>query len=238
MRRDHGESRDLYGWNSGDDRADDWLAEQGELDWLTDPRRGESAESGKSSASQGSRSPRPARMRGGRAGGPSAGRAETIARRRIVAALAAGGVVVAVIVVVVATSGGGRSTSVPTGVTASGSRSTPQAATPTPQPTTRTNPDGTATTPTGTQPSSPPSKREVTLPSSGMLKLGDSGAAVVALQKALAALGFKVGPPDGSFGPATGAAAAAFQTAHGLTPDGIVGPATAKELNRALEGRG
>jgi hypothetical protein len=32
----------------GDERADDWLAEQGELDWLSDPRRGEPAGRGKS----------------------------------------------------------------------------------------------------------------------------------------------------------------------------------------------
>jgi peptidoglycan hydrolase-like protein with peptidoglycan-binding domain len=61
---------------------------------------------------------------------------------------------------------------------------------------------------------------------------------VVALQKALAALGLDVGQPDGSFGPATKTAVAAFQTAHGLTPDGIVGATTAKALDEALAARG
>ena len=78
----------------------------------------------------------------------------------------------------------------------------------------------------------------MTLPPAGRLSVGDSGANVVALQKALAALGLNVGQPDGSFGPTTKAAVAAFQTAHGLTPDGIVGASTAQTLNRALAARG
>jgi len=57
---------------------------------------------------------------------------------------------------------------------------------------------------------------------------------VVALQKVLAALNLKVGKPDGSFGLTTEAALIAFQTAHGLKPDGIVGAATAQKLNQAL----
>jgi peptidoglycan hydrolase-like protein with peptidoglycan-binding domain len=77
----------------------------------------------------------------------------------------------------------------------------------------------------------------VTLPPSGKLRVGDSGPAVVALQKALVRLGLISGKPDGDFGPLTEAAVAAFQRAHGLSPDGIVGAATAQKLNEALAGR-
>jgi putative chitinase len=58
-----------------------------------------------------------------------------------------------------------------------------------------------------------------------VLKKGAKGAAVEALQRALAAGGYKVSP-DGNFGAATNAAVRALQTAKGLTSDGIVGAAT------------
>jgi peptidoglycan hydrolase-like protein with peptidoglycan-binding domain len=58
------------------------------------------------------------------------------------------------------------------------------------------------------------------------IKEGSSGQAVVDLQKKLAAAGFSPGAADGSFGPKTDAAVRAFQHAHGLTVDGVVGPQT------------
>ncbi len=61
---------------------------------------------------------------------------------------------------------------------------------------------------------------------------GDSGPDVAALQKALNTFPGSAVTVDGSFGPGTEAAVRAFQHAHGLTPDGIVGP-TARS---ALEG--
>ena len=76
------------------------------------------------------------------------------------------------------------------------------------------------------------------LPASGKLSIGDSGPAVLMLQKVLADLSPKVGTPDGKFGPATQAAVIAFQTAHGLNPDGIVGTTTAQKLNEALASPG
>ncbi|MGB8698252.1 MAG: peptidoglycan-binding protein [Thermosynechococcaceae cyanobacterium] len=57
-----------------------------------------------------------------------------------------------------------------------------------------------------------------------ILKFGDTGDEVKALQQAL---GITV---DGDFGPATLAAVKAFQAAKGLSPDGIVGPSTRAAL--------
>jgi peptidoglycan hydrolase-like protein with peptidoglycan-binding domain len=48
------------------------------------------------------------------------------------------------------------------------------------------------------------------------LSRGATGTAVVILQKALGITA------DGAFGPITEAAVTAFNTAHGLTPDGVV----------------
>ena len=61
------------------------------------------------------------------------------------------------------------------------------------------------------------------------MRLGDRGADVEALQKALNAAGAKL-TVDGSFGPATEAAVRAFQTARRLEVDGIAGPATQAAL--------
>jgi peptidoglycan hydrolase-like protein with peptidoglycan-binding domain len=61
----------------------------------------------------------------------------------------------------------------------------------------------------------------------GLLAVGESGPAVRELQERLNATA--AGPPvavDGIFGAGTRAAVVAFQRANGLTPDGMVGPAT------------
>ncbi len=60
------------------------------------------------------------------------------------------------------------------------------------------------------------------------LRRGSSGEAVKELQKRLLSAGLSVGAngADGVFGSATLAAVQEFQTAHGLTTDGICGPAT------------
>ncbi len=62
------------------------------------------------------------------------------------------------------------------------------------------------------------------------LKQGDRGAAVIALQNALAAKGFYSGKVDGDFGPVTAAAVVAFQRSANLAPDGVAGPVTAAAL--------
>ncbi len=65
------------------------------------------------------------------------------------------------------------------------------------------------------------------------LRQGDTGAYVAQLQSTLNALGYSTGGVDGKFGPATAAAVRAFQSAYGLTPDGIVGPRTWDALEKA-----
>ena len=66
-----------------------------------------------------------------------------------------------------------------------------------------------------------------------MLKQGSSGDAVVRLQTILIGLNYDCGSTgaDGNFGPGTQRAVIAFQTANGLTPDGIVGRLTWEVLN-------
>ncbi len=55
---------------------------------------------------------------------------------------------------------------------------------------------------------------------------GSSGDEVRKIQQTLQGQGYNVGPIDGLFGPQTQTAVQAFQRAHGLIPDGIVGPLT------------
>src|SRR5215208_3176374 len=57
-----------------------------------------------------------------------------------------------------------------------------------------------------------------------------SGPDVERLQRALLRAGFSPGPVDGIFGSQTDAAVRSFQSARGLTVDGIVGPNTWKAL--------
>jgi peptidoglycan hydrolase-like protein with peptidoglycan-binding domain len=61
------------------------------------------------------------------------------------------------------------------------------------------------------------------------VRQGSSGPAVQALQVQLVKQGSSVST-DGAFGPATDSAVRSFQSAHGLSADGIVGPATWQEL--------
>jgi hypothetical protein len=95
-----------------------------------------------------------------------------------------------------------------------------------------TNPP--AVTPsTPTTPVTTPAKAQ---PPGTTLKPGDSGTEVKKLQRALTALGFAPGKADGSYGPTTKKAVTDFQTAQGLTADGIVGPKTLAALRQALAG--
>lgn len=184
----------------GSGRGDDWLAEQGELDWVHDLRGAD--------APVGPPGRAPERPRAERR---AVGGAAAVGRRRRILAL--GGValviVVAVVVVVVTSGGGGSPARSPSAAPAESAVTAP------------------TTTPTRRAP-------RVSLPAAGHLSRGDSGAGVIVLQKALIALGYEAGTPDGTFGPTTEAAVVAFQKAKGLTPDGAVGSKTAQALNQAL----
>jgi peptidoglycan hydrolase-like protein with peptidoglycan-binding domain len=61
------------------------------------------------------------------------------------------------------------------------------------------------------------------------LRQGSTGAALQALQVQLVKHGSSLST-DGDFGPATDSAVRSFQSAHGLSADGVVGPATWQEL--------
>lgn len=63
------------------------------------------------------------------------------------------------------------------------------------------------------------------------LTLGTQDAQVTALQERLVSLGFLSGAPTGYYGSLTQAAVSKYQTAHGLTATGSVGPGTRAALN-------
>ncbi|WAH35063.1 GH25 family lysozyme [Alicyclobacillus dauci] len=68
------------------------------------------------------------------------------------------------------------------------------------------------------------------------VQLNSTGSAVAQLQKDLIQLGYTVvGSADGAFGPHTLQGVEQFQKDHGLTQDGVVGPATWAALNAALQ---
>ncbi|ROS76757.1 peptidoglycan-binding protein [Cellulomonas sp. PhB143] len=120
-------------------------------------------------------------------------------------------------------------------------RPTPSArATPAPTPTPRTT-DEPAPSPS-VKPSPAPSPRATASPSAepteepddGVLRAGDAGADVTALQQRLVDLGYWGTAVDGSFGNGTTQAVWAFQKAAGLARDGVVGPATQAALDRGV----
>jgi hypothetical protein len=89
----------------------------------------------------------------------------------------------------------------------------------------------TTTTATTTPTHSTPT---VQAPTQTPLKEGDTGPQVKQLQKALAAVGFSAGTPDGDYGPSTMNAVERFQVAKNLGEDGIYGPGTQAALQKAL----
>lgn len=96
-----------------------------------------------------------------------------------------------------------------------------------------------ATTPSiPTQPTQPTTATTPTTPTisapTQQLHNGDTGAQVKLLQKALKSLGFYSGTVDGDFGPGTQSAVEQFQSAHSLSPDGVVGKKTLAALRQQL----
>lgn len=69
------------------------------------------------------------------------------------------------------------------------------------------------------------------LVSGGKLEPGNSGARVVALRNRLVAMGFMERSASRTYDAQIQAAVQAFQTAHGLTADGVAGASTLAELN-------
>lgn len=67
-----------------------------------------------------------------------------------------------------------------------------------------------------------------------VLAVGDTGQAVTDLQHRLSALGYWVGPTNGSFGDSTEQAVYALQKAAGITADGEVDPETRSALARGV----
>jgi peptidoglycan hydrolase-like protein with peptidoglycan-binding domain len=92
-------------------------------------------------------------------------------------------------------------------------------------------------------PAEPPAEQpeealQIAVPKPGESIGPQSPAAVVAeLQGALLALGFKIGNPDGIYGEKTRKSVARFQKNHKLEQDGLVGPKTAKAINKELRER-
>lgn len=81
-------------------------------------------------------------------------------------------------------------------------------------------------TPITPPPAAPSPPRCVAVASRRTLRRGSSGPSVKTLQNLLRSRGFDPGPSDGQFGKRTDAAVRCFQTAAGLTVDGVVGPGT------------
>ncbi|HEX2938639.1 MAG TPA: peptidoglycan-binding domain-containing protein [Ruminiclostridium sp.] len=75
-----------------------------------------------------------------------------------------------------------------------------------------------------------PDDTEIIYQQGGVIQRGDVGKAVKDLQETLFAVGYYYVGVDGYFGAQTESAVIAFQSAHGLYPDGIVGPATCEKL--------
>ena len=83
----------------------------------------------------------------------------------------------------------------------------------------------TAGNPTGAPAPEAPAAAPANVANKPMLRMGARGPDVEELQRALGAAGHAC-TVDGQFGPGTRAAVVAFQAAHGLGADGVVGPKT------------
>lgn len=82
------------------------------------------------------------------------------------------------------------------------------------------------------------SSGETTSTNPNTLQYGSSGSRVTELQNNLNKLGYSVGTADGKFGAATKRAVIAFQSAHGLTPDGLAGAQTLALITAKVQAAG
>jgi peptidoglycan hydrolase-like protein with peptidoglycan-binding domain len=102
-------------------------------------------------------------------------------------------------------------------------------------PSSSVDPTPSATEPTTAPTAQPePTQTPTAAPKPTKLKSGAKGAAVLALQHRLVALGYWVGKTDGNFGSATQQAVYALQKASGLGRDGVVGPKTKQALDQGV----
>ena len=157
-----------------------------------------------------------------------------LGQRQLTVVLAAVGIVavIAVAILVVRAFGGSDETAQTTALTSEAAVTEPATtepvATPTPASTEPASTESASTTPASTTP------KVTSVPAEQTLRAGMSGSSVLALQQALVQLGYDPGTPDGSYGPGTTQAVSAFQSANGLTADGVAGPTTLKAINDAL----
>ncbi len=97
----------------------------------------------------------------------------------------------------------------------------------------------TTTTPPTTRASTTPSRPTTRVaPPATTLNPGARGTQVRVLQRALVKLGYSPGTIDGAYGPATQRALETFQSASGLTADGVLGAKTLAALTQALHKSG
>jgi hypothetical protein len=209
-------------------QGDDWQWE--EIDW-SDVTQGVSSTSGPPSSTAGEArgSSRVGLIPAAAGRQPSAGEdGLALIRRRRMVALALFGVLFAsaIVIPVVVLDNGETVAEQTTPLTTS----TQQATT-----STRERPATTTTTQADASGEAP---LRIALPENEPLRRGDRGNAVETLQRALAALGFATGEPDGVFGQLTQAAVIDFQQSNNLDPDGVVGTDTARLLNTALARQG
>jgi Putative peptidoglycan binding domain len=209
----------------GGPTPDDWLGEQGEVDWGDDPRARREQTSRSSDSAVGPAGTGSSDTVAGPSGPPlsaaEARRLAVVQRRRAIAlvalvALALVGIGVGLTVF--------RDDEPSTPTTPPPAAASPPPATP---PAATTSPPAETTTPL-----------RIELPASGRLAFGDRGEEVETLQTALAALELGPGEADGIFGEATKEAVLAFQRANDLTADGIAGADTVRKLNAALAEQG
>lgn len=74
----------------------------------------------------------------------------------------------------------------------------------------------------------------IMFPAGLQLALGSTGPYVVAVQRRLAALGYWLGAPDGTFGDSTQQAVYAIQKVAGIPANGIVGATTVAAINKGV----